>query len=460
MTTFAQRLAELSPKKRRKVLEGLSPAELQVLEYEWLVWARPDQLPPPPPWRTWLLLGGRGSGKTRSSAEWIRAEMMSGRRRQMGIIAPTADSLRGICVEGPSGLLSVGSPEERPQYEPSTRRVVYPNGGIVRLFSAEEPDRLRGPNLDGFWLDELTSMENAAAVWDMLQMALRIPGPQGHPPCGVISTTPKMNRVLKQIMTSPTTVVTRAKTSDNAANLDASTLAYYQDKYGGTRLGRQELDAELLEDLEGALWNRSMLDACRIKRGDLPDRLQRVVVAVDPPGGASKSNAECGIVVAGIGMDRHAYVLADLSGRMSPEKWARTAVSAFEGYKADRIVAEQNFGGAMVESTIRSIHAHVAIRMVVASRGKQVRAEPIAAFYEQHRVHHVGEFATLEDQMTSWDPSANGPSPDRVDALVWALTDLMGQRAPMKIHPNVLEMASRPYGSYPSERGYRGGWRY
>ena len=201
----ARRLAELSPKKRRKVLEGLTPAELAALEYEWSIWARPDQLPPPPPWRTRLLLGGRGSGKTCSSAEWIRAEMTSGRRRQMGIIAPTADSLRGICVEGPSGLMSVGPPDERPQYEPSTRRVVYPNGGIVRLFSAEEPDRLRGPNLDGNWLDELTSMDNANAVWDMLQMALRIPGPQGHPPCGVISTTPKMHVVLRQIMKAPTT---------------------------------------------------------------------------------------------------------------------------------------------------------------------------------------------------------------------------------------------------------------
>jgi phage terminase large subunit-like protein len=456
MTYPAKRLADLPHEQRMKLLEGLSPAELAALEYEWTFWARPDQLPPPLPWRTWLLLGGRGSGKTKSSSEWIRAEMTSGRRRQMGIVAPTADSLRGICVEGPSGLLSVGPPEERPQYEPSTRRVVYPNGGIARLFSAEEPDRLRGPNLDGFWVDELTSMDNAGAVWDMLMMCVRIPGPQGHPPCGVVSTTPKMHTTLRQIITAPTTVVTRAKTSDNAANLDASTLAYLNEKYGGTRLGRQELDAELLADLEGALWNRDLIDACRIKRGDLPDRLLRVVVAVDPPGGSSKSNAECGIVVAGIGADRHCYVLADLSGRYSPETWARVAVGAYGSYKADRIVAEQNFGGAMVESTIRSVDARVAVRMVVASRGKQIRAEPIASHYEQHRVHHVGEFTLLEDQMTGWDPQVAGPSPDRVDALVWCLTDLTNTGPPLKIDPSLIEKL----GPVPGSEGWRRRYGY
>jgi phage terminase large subunit-like protein len=201
----------------------------------------------------------------------------------------------------------------------------------------------------------------------------------------------------------------------------------------------------LLEDLEGALWSRHQLDTCRIKRGDLPDRMVRVVVAIDPPGGSSKSNAECGMIVAGVGVDRHAYVLADLSGRMSPEQWAGRAVGAFASYKADRIVAEQNFGGAMVESTIRAIDSRVAIKMVVASRGKQIRAEPIAALYEQHRVHHVGEFPQLEDQMTGWDPTANGPSPDRVDGLVWALTDLTTTRPPMRIDPAVIErIAANP----------------
>jgi predicted phage terminase large subunit-like protein len=436
---LAQRLAQLTAEQRYAVMASLSPEELAALEYRWEFWARPDQLPPPGDWRTWLLLGGRGSGKTRAAAEWVRAEMEAGRRLQMGIVAPTADSLRRICVEGPSGLLSVGPPSDRPQFEPSTRRVVYANGGIVHLFSAEEPDRLRGPNLSGLWIDELTSMPSGGAeVWDMAQMALRIPGPLGHAPRAVVTTTPKMQALLKQIIAAPSTTVTRARTSDNASNLDASTLAYLREKYGDTRLGRQEMDAELLADLEGALWNRALIDECRIKRGDQPERLRRVVVAVDPPGGASKANAECGIIVAALGADRHGYVLADLSGRMSPEQWARRVVEAYHGYKADKIVAEQNFGGAMVESTIRSIDSRVPIKMVVASRGKQIRAEPVASWYEQHRVHHVGEFPALEDQMTGWDPAESGPSPDRVDACVWALTELMGGPGPMRISPEAV----------------------
>jgi predicted phage terminase large subunit-like protein len=383
-------------------MASLSPEELAALEYRWEFWARPYQLPPPGDWRTWLLLGGRGSGKTRAAAEWVRAEMEVGRRLQMGIVAPTADSLRRICVEGPSGLLSVGPPSDRPQFESSTRRVVYANGGIVHLFSAEEPDRLRGPNLSGLWIDELTSMPSGGAeVWDMAQMALRIPGPLGHAPRAVVTTTPKMQALLKQIIAAPSTTVTRARTSDNASNLDASTLAYLREKYGGTRLGRQEMDAELLADLEGALWNRAL-------------------------------------IVAALGADRHGYVLADLSGRLSPEQWARRVVEAHHGYKADKIVAEQNFGGAMVESTIRSIDSRVPIKMVVASRGKQIRAEPVASWYEQHRVHHVGEFPALEDQMTGWDPAESGPSPDRVDACVWALTELMGGPGPMRISPEAV----------------------
>lgn len=434
----ATRLAQLTPEQRAEVLAGLSAQELSALEHEWSFWARPDQLPPSPPWRTWLYSGARGIGKTRTAAEWVRSEMVSGRRRQTGIIAPTADSLRRICIEGPSGILSVGPPSERPQYEPSTRRIVWPNGGIAHCFSAEEPDRLRGPNFDAYWFDEITSADNARDCWDMLQMALRIPGPKGDPPCGLITTTPKNQALLKQIMAAPTTVITSARTSDNAANLDPSTLAFLHEKYAGTRLGRQELEGELIEDAEGALWSLRLIDDTRIKRGEQPERLVRVVVAVDPPGGSSKGNAECGIVVAAIGSDRQFYVLADLSGRMSPEQWARAAVSAYRGYKADKIVAEQNFGGAMVESTIRSIELRVPIRMVVASRGKQIRAEPIASLYEQHRVHHVGTFPVLEDQMTGWDPAASGPSPDRVDALVWALTELSDGPKPMRIRPEAI----------------------
>jgi phage terminase large subunit-like protein len=242
-----RRLAELSRGARRAVLADLTPDDQEALAYEWALWGRLDQIPPPGRlWRVWLLLGGRGSGKTRSANEGIRAGVETGERRLIGIVGPTSDAVRQIQVEGPSGLLAVCPPGNKPNFEPSTRRVVWPNGAVARLFSAEEPDRLRGPNFDMLWIDELCSMPNAAAVWDMAQMALRIPGPLGHPPVAIITTTPKPMKLLREIMASPSTVTTRSKTSDNAGNLDASTLAYYHDKYGGTRLGRQELDAEVL----------------------------------------------------------------------------------------------------------------------------------------------------------------------------------------------------------------------
>jgi phage terminase large subunit-like protein len=340
--------------------------------------------------------------------------------------------------------LGISPDGQRPTYEPSTRRIVYPNGGVIRLFSAEEPDRLRGPNFDGLWCDEITAWKDKAGMaWDMAQMGLRLPSPQGKPACCVVSTTPRNVPLLRQIIAASSTVITRARTSDNAANLDAATMQYYQEKYGGTRLGRQELDAELLADLEGALWSRDLIDACRIKRGDAPE-MKRIVVAVDPPGASSKDSAECGIIVAGLGSDRHGYVLADLSGRMSPEKWARTVVHAYRGWKADRIVAEKNFGGDMVMSTIKSVDQSVAVKMVTASRGKAIRAEPVASWYEQHRVHHVGEFGLLEDQMTGWDPTVSGPSPDRVDGLTWALTELMGGRPPIQIDPDLVRKISDP----------------
>jgi phage terminase large subunit-like protein len=340
----------------------------------------------------------------------------------MGIIGPTADAVRRIQIEGPSGILAISPPWFRPSFEPSTRRIVWPNGAVAHLFSAEEPDRLRGPNLDGAWGDELTSWANAPATWDMLQMALRVPGPLGHAPRAVLSTTPKLHPLLKQIMAAPSTVVTRARTSDNAANLDPSTLRYYQEKYGGTTLGRQELDAELLEGLEGALWTRALIDAGRV--GEAPP-LVRIVVAVDPAGGSDRKNDETGIVVAGRDAAGHGYVLEDLSGRYSPDGWARRAVHAYRANLADRIVAESNFGGAMVEATIRAVDRSVPVRLVHASRGKVLRAEPIVAMYEQGKVHHVGALPVLEDQMCGWDPTASTNSPDRLDALVWALSELM-----------------------------------
>jgi phage terminase large subunit-like protein len=428
--TPATALAALPEAQRRAVLADLSAEDLRTLEWAWQFWARPDQLAPAGAWRTWLLLGGRGSGKTRSAAEWVRAEIESGRRRAIGIIGPTADTLRRDVVQGPSGLLAIAPPWMQPLHEPSQRRVVWPNGAVAYLLSSEEPDRIRGMNLDGAWGDEVTSWQAPEDCWSNLQMALRISGPDGVAPAGVMSTTPKRHTLLRAIIKDPATVITRSRTWDNSANLDPATLAYLQTKYGGTTLGRQELDAELLEDVDGALWTRDLLEACRVPVDD-QRRFKRVVVAVDPAGGTGAASTETGIVVAGVGQDGHAYVLADLSGKFSPERWAYTAAAAYQDHRADRVVAERNFGGAMVESTLRAASHNVPVRMVQASRGKAVRAEPVTALFEQRRVHLVGQFAELEDQLCGWDPMGSGPSPDRLDALVWAITDLLlGEAAP------------------------------
>lgn len=422
----AHRLAALPADQQAEMLAGMPPEDLAALAYAWEFWARPDQLPPvprpgDPDWRTWLLLAGRGFGKTRTGSEWVRSQAESGKRAQIGIIGPTADAVRRIQVEGPSGILAVSPPDFRPSYEPSTRRIVWPNGCVAYTFSAEEPDRLRGPNFDAAWLDEITAWPSLESCWDMLQMALRIPGPKGDAPQVVISTTPKPLPLLKAIMTAPSTVITRGKTQDNAANLDASTLKYLQDRYGGSTLGRQELDGELLDDVEGALWNRAMLEEARVTA---EPELKRIVIAIDPAGGSGRGNDETGIIVVGLGADNHCYVLTDASGKYSPEGWARRAVDCYRSHRADRIVAEQNFGGAMVEATIRAVAPAVPIRMVHASRGKAVRAEPVVALYEQRRVHHVGNFPGLEDQLCQWEPNSGMASPDRLDALVWAITEL------------------------------------
>ena len=421
-------LAALPQAERRAALEALEPAELATLQWHWPLWARPDQLPPPPlrdelrgtaAWRTWLLLGGRGSGKTRSSAEATRAEVESGRRVSIGLIGPTADTLRR---DQAKTLLEIAPPWCMPVHEPSQRRIVWPNGAVAYMLSSEEPDRIRGLNLDWVWGDEMTSWANQSDTWSNMQLALRVPGPKGDDPAAVVSTTPKRQPLLKTIMAAASTVTTRSRTFDNAANLSAATIEHLKATYGGTSLGRQELDAELLDELEGALWNRAMLEACRVLAAP---ELRRVVVAIDPAGGASKTSDETGIVAAGRAADGHAYVLSDLSGRFSPDGWARRAVELYRSLRADRIVAEANFGGGMVEATIRAVDPNVPVKLVHASRGKAVRAEPVVSLYEQRRVHHVGLFAELEDQLCGWDPMESSPSPDRLDALVWAVSDLM-----------------------------------
>ena len=391
------------------------------LSDDWSAHARPEQLPPPGDWLTWLILAGRGFGKTSCG---VRVGSRSRRRRgdlSHRLVGPTASDVRDTMVEGESGILSVCPDWNRPIYEPSKRRLTWPNGVIATMFSSEEPDRLRGPQHGASWCDEVGSWRNVQETWDMLQFGMRL----GKNPRTMITTTPKPIKILKEIVSrnGQDVVVTRGSTYDNRANLAPSFFSQIVRRYEGTRLGRQELNAEILEDIEGALWSRDMIEASRRPKEFAPD-LKRVVVALDPACSSEADSDETGIIVAGIGYDDEGYVLEDLSGRYTPTEWATKAVGAYRRHRADRIVAEKNQGGAMVESTIRVVDPNVPLRLVHASRGKIVRAEPVSALYEQGRVSHVGGFAELEDQLCSFAPGSRD-SPDRLDALVYALTELM-----------------------------------
>ncbi len=396
----------------------------------WRSKARTAQLPPPDftghgPANGWLFMGGRGTGKTRSGAEWIRELIETGAARHIALIAATAGDARDIMCEGPSGLLAVSSPWCRPEYEPSKRRLTWPNGAVASTFSSEEADRLRGPQHDALWADELASWKDPQATWDMAMFGLRV----GVHPRWLVTTTPRPIKLLKALLAreGQDVVVTRGTTYENAANLAPSFLEAIKTRYGGTRIGRQELNAEMLFDVPGALWSREVIDRAN-GQWKLPD-MRRVVVAVDPSGtrGADDNGDSIGIVVAGLGSDGLGYVLADRTCKLSPDGWGRVAVNAFREFKADRVIAERNFGGAMVEHVLRTVDSNVSYREVTASRGKIARAEPVAALYEQNKIRHAGAFAELEDQMACMvsDGFTGDGSPDRVDALVWALSELM-----------------------------------
>lgn len=427
--TLADQLRAMPLREREAFLAAhYTPEELEALPFCWEVFARPEQLAPQGKWRTWLLLGGKGSGKTRSAAEWCRAEAESGRRGEIGIIGQTADTVRRVCVEGQSGLLACSAPGAQPVYERSRNLVRYPNGAVCHLFSAEEPERLRGPNLSGLWVDEACSYPPAQLqyLWDLAQLALRVSARDGRPAQGVVSTTPKGLLWLKKLVASPTTAKSVMRTLDNRTNLDAATVDYYLETYGGTQLGRQELDAEIIWDAEGAMWSRDLLDRTRAEV--VPEDLTRIVVGLDPSG--TRRGDIAGIVVAGCARDGHYYVLGDTSLKASPEGWASKAIAAFHAWQADRIVAEGNFGAEMVEATIRAIDPSVPVKLVHASRGKQVRAEPIVAVFERGKAHIVGNLGALEDELCGWTPDSNAPSPGRLDAMVWALTELGAVKRP------------------------------
>lgn len=418
---------------RRKALASLTDDQCRQLLHDWRFFARESQVAPPDRkddgtlWQIWLILAGRGFGKTRTGAEWIREQIKAGAGR-VHLVAPTASDARDVMVEGESGLLAVcwagdraanGDMLGRPSYEPSKRRLTWANGAIATLFSAEEPERLRGPQAEVMWADELAAWKYMRETWDMAMFGLRL----GDRPRVCITTTPKPVSLLRELIKDKRTVVTRGSTFDNAANLAPTFLQSVRDKYEGTRLGRQELHAELLEEAEGALWTRDMIERARLK-GPLPE-FKRVVVAVDPAVTAKAESNLTGIVAAALGVDGRGYVLADSSGRYSPDQWARKAIEQFDSLKADRIVAEGNQGGDLVRHTLHSVRSNIPVTIVHATRGKNARAEPIAALYEQNRVCHAGTFAELEDQMATWEPLGDQPSPDRIDALVWALTSLM-----------------------------------
>jgi predicted phage terminase large subunit-like protein len=391
-------------------------ADLDALRTDWRYVGRPNQQPPAGAWRTWLLLAGRGFGKTRTGAEWVRAQVQAGRSR-IALVAPTAADARDVVVEGESGLLAVcRRAGQEPTYEPSKRRITWPSGAMATTYSADEPDRLRGPQHDAAWCDELAAWRYPEA-WDMLRFGLRL----GDDPRTIVTTTPRPTALMRDLIGAPDTVTTRGSTYDNASNLSASFIAAIRARYEGTRLGRQELHAELLDDVPGALWTRALLDDA-LARSSTPT-LVRVIVAIDPAVTSSNDSDETGIIVAGVDDAGIGHVLEDLSGRLSPDAWARRAVDAYRRHRADRVVAEVNNGGDLVETVLRTLNQDVSYRAVRASRGKHARAEPVAALYEQGRVRHAAGLDRLEDQMATWVPGHD--SPDRLDALVWALTDLM-----------------------------------
>jgi phage terminase large subunit-like protein len=434
----ATSLASLPINQWQAILASKTPAEILELRHDWRFWARPEQLPPPGDWRVWLYLAGRGSGKTRSGAEWTRAQVAAGRRR-IALVAPTAADARDVIVEGESGILAVSPPLDRPVYEPSKRRITWPNGAIATTYSADEPERLRGPQHDCAWCDELGAWRYPEA-WDMLMFGLRL----GDDPRIMVTTTPRPTKLIKDLVSDPTVAISRGSTYENRKNLAGAFLQQIVKKYEGTRLGRQELNAELLDDVPGALWNRALLEAARPPIGFVLPDLVRVVVAIDPAASSGEDSDETGIIVAGKDKHSRGYVLADLSGRYTPIEWARIAVAAYKAHGADRIVAEVNNGGEMVEATLRVVDDNVAYTAVHATRGKVVRAEPVSALYEQGRIRHMGAFTALEDQMCEFtpdldrskpkrdpmDPSSLGmggarSSPDRADALVWAFTEIL-----------------------------------
>lgn len=422
-------LTQASPAQRRALIESLDQSELNEWAHVWKLWAHEGQLEPNGDWRIWLIMAGRGFGKTRAGAEWVRSVAESDGSARIALVGASLSEARSIMVEGESGLLAICPKERMPVYEPSLRRLRFPNGAEATLYSAGEPESLRGPQHSHAWCDEIAKWNNAhnraARCWDNLLMGLRLG--QAQKICA--TSTPRAVPLIKRLTAqedNAEVVITRGATTDNSANLPSRFLDTMEREFGNSLLARQELQGELLDDLEGALWTRGLLEHCRETSSEMP--AARIVIGVDPP--ASAHGDACGIVVVALGHDGIARVLADATiAKASPESWARRVAETWRIWSADRVIAEANQGGAMVASVMRAAEIALPVKLVHASRGKVARAEPVAALYEAGRVRHCGMFAPLEDELcgliAGGDYQGPGRSPDRADALVWALSELM-----------------------------------
>ena len=446
----AERLASLPEADRLEFLSTLTEEECAALLYDWRGFnARPSQISPDGDWDIWLALAGRGFGKTRLGMEWVKEQVEEHGKRRVALVAETAADGRDVLIEGESGLLSLYPPNEGPLYEPSKRRVTWPNGAIATLFNATEPGQLRGPQFDCALSDEIAKWKYARETWDQLQFGLRL----GDDPRQVVTTTPRPIEIIKALVAGHEgkVVVTKGNTMDNASNLATKFLNKIRTKYEGTRLGRQELNAEILGDIPNALWTLANIDLHRVR--EMPDQMSRIVVAVDPAITNTERSDEHGIVAMGVSAGsvdkREGYVLEDASVIGLPEQWARRAIACYDAWEADAIVVEVNQGGDMVANTIRTIRSSIPIREVRATRGKHVRAEPSSSLYAQGRIHHVGSFPDLETQMTMMTSHGfeGEGSPDRLDALVWAATELFPSMvtrkkpAPVRVIPTVNPMS-------------------
>lgn len=436
MSSLAARLASLPEAQRKELLKQMSQTDMEALLYRWDFWARSNQLPPKGDWNVWLILSGRGYGKTRCGAEWVRSiacgktPLSAGQCRRIAIVGETAADCRDVLAQGDSGVLAVHPKDYRPVYRPSTRSLVWPNGAQAFFYNGTEPDQLRGPQHDACWCDEIAKYRYGKDCWDQIQFGLRL----GEHPQQVITTTPRPIPLIKELIAEShepgsKIIVTRGSTFENRANLAGTFLEAIERRYAGSRLGRQELDGELIDDVPNALWTRAMIDAERKRLSDELPAMQRIVVAIDPAAKKSSEGddtSETGIAVAGLGTDGRGYLIDDRSCRLGPTGWAGVALAAYDYYEADAIVAEINQGGDMVEAVIKAVNPKVKVIKVRATRGKVLRAEPISALYAQGRISHVGSFPMLEDQMiqfTSFGIEGDGDA-DRVDALVWAFTEL------------------------------------